>query len=451
MAKIFRRAANKVKNCRDGHGSLGLLIFDEKVVYETFQKVVIAKADASVAMLKWAKTEENLALQDVFSKVFEVSSMWTTLWKDFGEEYYKHRKSFKEVLQQEKALDEARKLAAMHATKMSRAQKQMDQSKRKSDGGRPRTLISDEMVEVISQAEQEQAELEVKTTKHEIFKARKLKDSLRKISDGIQEWASKTLLVAGAYRKLADLINDTPTQLTESKVFSGAGQSRSIVNDLARDLKIDPELSKQLATASKSGQPYLYAVSTPLPLKREIGKYDYAYDVSREKLCKWKCAPRPLPRPHQRVRENSGMDQNHIRPLSLNDLRPPPNSPAPPLPTNARQVIFRPAQKTQINSKQQPGKIWYARTNIESGSESDSEGYAEPITDPSFFQQMRMLWKVRSDGAINEVGTGHAGVESRTGKQSSSPKVHHQLERRGSEEDMINDNNTPPTYVDLIQ
>ena len=43
--KIFRRAANKVKNCRDGHGSLGLLIFDEKVVYETFQKVVIAKAD----------------------------------------------------------------------------------------------------------------------------------------------------------------------------------------------------------------------------------------------------------------------------------------------------------------------------------------------------------------------------------------------------------------------
>ena len=45
MAKVFRRAANKVKNSRDGHGSLGLLIFDEKVVYETFQKVVIAKAD----------------------------------------------------------------------------------------------------------------------------------------------------------------------------------------------------------------------------------------------------------------------------------------------------------------------------------------------------------------------------------------------------------------------
>lgn len=48
MARIFRRAANKVKNSRDGHGSLGLLIFDEKVVYETFQKVVMVKADGEL-------------------------------------------------------------------------------------------------------------------------------------------------------------------------------------------------------------------------------------------------------------------------------------------------------------------------------------------------------------------------------------------------------------------
>lgn len=48
MARIFRRAANKVKNSRDGHGSLGLLIFDEKVVYETLQKVILAKADGEL-------------------------------------------------------------------------------------------------------------------------------------------------------------------------------------------------------------------------------------------------------------------------------------------------------------------------------------------------------------------------------------------------------------------
>ena len=122
-------------------------------------------------------------------------------------------------------------------------------------------------------------------------------------------------------------------------MFTGAGQSRSVVNDLARDLKIDPELSKQLATMSKSGQPYLYAVSTPLPVKREAGKYDYAYDVSRERLCKSKRAPQPLPHPHLRAKENSRMDQNHRRPLSLNDLRPPPHLPPPPLPTNGKDFM----------------------------------------------------------------------------------------------------------------
>ena len=40
----------------------------------------------SISLLKWAKSEENLALQDIFSKVFEVSSMWTSSWRDFNQE-----------------------------------------------------------------------------------------------------------------------------------------------------------------------------------------------------------------------------------------------------------------------------------------------------------------------------------------------------------------------------
>ena len=45
MAKIVRRAAKKVMNCRDGQGLLGLLIFDEKLVYENFTKMVNTKAN----------------------------------------------------------------------------------------------------------------------------------------------------------------------------------------------------------------------------------------------------------------------------------------------------------------------------------------------------------------------------------------------------------------------
>lgn len=40
-------------------------------------------------------------------------------------QYHKYRKSFKEVLHQERVLDEARKREAMHATRLNRLQKQV--------------------------------------------------------------------------------------------------------------------------------------------------------------------------------------------------------------------------------------------------------------------------------------------------------------------------------------
>lgn len=44
MAMIVRRAAKKaIFNAKDGHGLLGLLIFDEKLVFENFRKLVESK------------------------------------------------------------------------------------------------------------------------------------------------------------------------------------------------------------------------------------------------------------------------------------------------------------------------------------------------------------------------------------------------------------------------
>lgn len=97
-----------------------------------------------------------------------------------------------------------------------------------------------------------------------------------------------------------------------------------------------------------------------------------------------------------------------------------------------------------------PGKIWYARTNISSDSDSDSEGYTEPVTDASFFERRnKMLCKVLSDGAINEVGLrGYDGRNAAT--PSSSRNFYHQLERPPSAEDIFREDNEPASYVDLI-
>ena len=64
--------------------------------------------------------------------------------------------------------------------------------------------------------------LQLRLIKRLIFnQAEKLRESMLQISDGLNQWASKTLLVAEAYSKLANLIPDTQTQVSESKIFHG--------------------------------------------------------------------------------------------------------------------------------------------------------------------------------------------------------------------------------------
>ncbi|XP_074633304.1 uncharacterized protein LOC141892070 isoform X2 [Acropora palmata] len=382
MARIFRRAANKVINFRDGHESIGLLISDEKVVYESFQKVVMAQMDESISLLKWAKCEENQAIQDVFSKAFEVSSMWTSSWRDFNQEYYLYRKTFKEVLKEERVLDEARKRQAMHTTKLNRLQKQLEQSKRKSYTGKYSSLAS------------------------EIAEAKKLRDSMLQISDGLNQWASKTLLVAEAYSKLANLIPDTPTQVSESKFFHGTVESRNIVNNLASDLVIDPELSQQLKDMSHSAQCNLYAVSTPiLPAQQNGVKCNHVGLNSEKTVGKVNRKPvgqkgmSPQVSCHHQLNTKK-IEPNFGRAQSGTDLRPPPISPPPCLPKKAPAHTTSKVPPRENNNDRQ----CYASVNISSNSDSDiEEGYAKPYSDPSLVQR-KMLWKVLSAGEINTAG-----------------------------------------------
>ncbi|XP_067028432.1 uncharacterized protein [Acropora muricata] len=394
----------------------------------------------SISLLKWAKSEENLALQDVFSKAFEVSCMWTSSWRDFNHEYYKYRRTFKEVLREERVLDEERRRQAMHTTKLNRLQKQLEQTKRKGDTGRCCSMAN-EILEVVSQAEKVQAELEVKATKLEMVKAEKLRESMLQISDGLNQWASKTLLVAEAYSKLANLIPDIPTQVSESKIFHGTSASRNIVNNLARDLIIDPELSQQLKDISHSAQSSLYAVPTPiLPAQQNglrcnhvgLNGEKMAGKVNRKPVGQKGMSPQALCHHHLGAKK---MDLNFGRLVqSVPDLRPAPYSTPPPLPKEA------PAQTTSKMLPENNNNIqWYASANISSDSDSDWEelGYAKPYSDPRL-AQIKMLWKAASDGVINTIGRVYEEKDTAMSQRTE----------RQSEEDLSNDNDSA-AYVDF--
>ncbi|XP_044180006.1 uncharacterized protein LOC114971354 isoform X2 [Acropora millepora] len=392
--------------------------------------------------------------------------MWTSSWRDFTQEYYQYRKTFKEVLKEERVLDEARKRQAMHTTRLNRLQKQLEQSKRKSYTGKYSSLAS-EIAEVTLQVEKGQAELEVKTTKLEIVKAKKLRDSMLQISDGLNQWASKTLLVAEAYSKLANLIPDTPTQVSESKIFHGTVESRNIVNNLASDLVIDPELSQQLKDMSHSAQCNLYAVSTPiLSAQRNGVKCNHVGLNSEKTLGKVNRKPvgqkgmSPQVSCHHQ-RNTKKIDPNFGRAQSVTDLlRPPPISPPPCLPKKAPAHATSKVPPRENNNDRK----WYASVNISSNSDSDvEEGYAKPYSDPSLVHR-KMLWKVLSDGEINKVGRIYEDKDvatcHHTEKHSEEDLSHHDEsagcvdfidneERKKQPEKLLQDNESA-AYVDFI-
>lgn len=88
---------------------------------------------------------------------------------------------------------------------------------------------------------------------------------------------------------------------------------------------------------SQSTHSYLYAVSGPVKQDRHYAELNAAIDQK----------PSKMPHQHLPIKE-SLVDQHARRPLSLNDLRPPPTSPPPPLPKNGKQHgYYRPCGSSQ--------------------------------------------------------------------------------------------------------
>ena len=111
--------------------------------------------------------------------------------------------------------------------------------------------------------------------------------------------------------------------------LTGTSESRNIVNDLARDLIIDPELSQKLKEMSHSAQCNLYAVPTPiLPAQQNGVKCNHVRSSGQRGM-----SPQALCHHHLRAEK---MDPNFRRPLSVPDLRPPPISPPPPPPKEGK-------------------------------------------------------------------------------------------------------------------
>ncbi|CAH1781098.1 unnamed protein product, partial [Owenia fusiformis] len=101
---MFKKAARAYKSA--GHVDLGMIIYYEKCVTESLAKVIAAKTEASNALLRWVRHEDNPWLKETVVRFAESNAIWASLNQDYIDQYEDYRKTFKEILQGEKQMDE---------------------------------------------------------------------------------------------------------------------------------------------------------------------------------------------------------------------------------------------------------------------------------------------------------------------------------------------------------
>ena len=98
----------KAKGILQG-GGINHPLQEEKAVYHELRKLAEQKTRATCALRTWAETQDNEAIKDTFEKLAEVDRTWAEVQQDFAEKYLVYRRTFKEIKDQDKAMQQTRR------------------------------------------------------------------------------------------------------------------------------------------------------------------------------------------------------------------------------------------------------------------------------------------------------------------------------------------------------
>eukprot|EP00047_Mylnosiga_fluctuans_P020019 m.88165 g.88165 ORF g.88165 m.88165 type:complete len:233 (-) comp8353_c0_seq2:855-1553(-) len=119
MSNLIIKAQASWRSTVDGHSDIQHAISSLKLAKAAFKSWVKAQAEATHCLERWAAREDNLALQDSFAKLVELSKLWSDVQIMFADQIKEFRQVFETILGQEIALDAARK----HQQKCERHEK----------------------------------------------------------------------------------------------------------------------------------------------------------------------------------------------------------------------------------------------------------------------------------------------------------------------------------------
>ncbi|XP_065887392.1 uncharacterized protein [Dysidea avara] len=173
--------------------------------------------EAISCLLQWTKGGHNQALVQILGKVAELNWMWEKTIEKFVEQYSSYQHYLKMLFKAEKEIDEHNKELMTCYSKMTKAKKQFEASRKKGDAAHIMTR-EDEMKTMTSQYTSMQEKVADSVRKLEHTKVTSMKAALKEQANAYVNMAGKCQTIFTAQRAVAAIIPDESTLLSNQHV-----------------------------------------------------------------------------------------------------------------------------------------------------------------------------------------------------------------------------------------
>ncbi|CAH1245208.1 Hypp7448 [Branchiostoma lanceolatum] len=266
MIRDIRRAVKALSPAGIGrHSELVELLHAQKETHEALCKYITASNNESQLLLKFAKCQDDFTIREVSVRQAEIHWLADKIATEYADQYLQYRKAFKEVLAEQKLLDEIQKVKETCEAKVLKLRKQTEHSKKRSDGARLEAMQA-EVAMAVSAAEESQTKYQIAKTKFEVYKAGKVKAALLTLADSMQLYHQRCGNLATTQQVLAEFIPEVPTPMTPEDMKSMDDEGVHLVREVAEKLNMQnppKEGGQEEGSTLHTYRPLTYQSSLP--------------------------------------------------------------------------------------------------------------------------------------------------------------------------------------------
>lgn len=264
-SKALKRSSVRLKALGGGHGNLRMVIAQLRDVRSSAKAFMQVQATASEDLMKWAHKNENQALQDTFSLLFELNTLWTEVQKEFTEHYKDFIHQFELILEGEQHVDTGRTHLQSIEQREQKLEKDLIKVQRRQLPGMDVQQLQRKLAEERQAKQVAQQEVLTRVRENEAVKLIRVKESLLKLSDSYLQLVQKCHIVYEAHREIAQQIPDAQNRNIHEIQYEGCVAAKQVLAQAREQVRlITPRRALPCAPHPDEPPPPYSAQESPL-------------------------------------------------------------------------------------------------------------------------------------------------------------------------------------------